>query len=73
MPKLVIKDIVLVKILTKYYGFYVYGRHGSHSKLRDTKGHTVIVSIHNEEVKQGTLNAILKQAGLEKEGILKYK
>ena len=48
MPRLVIKDIELVKILTKYYGFSVYGRHGSHVKLRDTKGHTTIVSIHNK-------------------------
>ena len=72
MPKLVIKDITLVKVLTKYYGFSIYGRHGSHVKLRDMKGHTTIVAIHNEQIKQGTLNAILKQTGLEKEDVLKY-
>jgi predicted RNA binding protein YcfA (HicA-like mRNA interferase family) len=72
MPRLVIKDTALVKVLTKHYGFYIYGRHGSHVKFRDDKGHTVIVSIHNEDVKQGTLNAILRQSGLEKSDILKY-
>ena len=72
MPRLVIKDIALVKILIKHYGFSIYGRHGSHVKLRDLKGHTTIVSIHNEQIKQGTLNAILKQTELEKEDILKY-
>ncbi len=72
MPRLVIKDTALVKILTKHYGFSIYGRHGSHVKLRDSEGHTTIISIHNEQIKQGTLNAILKQTGLKKEDILKH-
>jgi predicted RNA binding protein YcfA (HicA-like mRNA interferase family) len=72
MPRLVIKDSELVKILTKHYGFYPISRKGSHLKLFDNRGHMTIISIHNEELKQGTLNAILKQTGLTKEDIIKH-
>jgi len=72
MPRLVIKDAELMRILVKHYGFSIYGRHGSHVKLRDLTVPTTIISIHNEQIRQGTLNAILKQTELKKEDIFKY-
>jgi predicted RNA binding protein YcfA (HicA-like mRNA interferase family) len=72
MPRLVIKDVDLVKILVKHYGFYIVSRKGSHIKLFDRKGHMTVVSVHNEEVRQGTLNAILRQTGLRKEDIIRH-
>jgi len=32
----------------------------------------VVIPLHGKELKEGTLHAILKQAGLTKEDIIKY-
>lgn len=44
-------------------GFVVAGQRGSHVKLRDAAGHTVIVPMH-AELRAGTLRSVLRQAGL---------
>lgn len=44
-------------------GFAVVSQKGSHRKLRDGNGRTVIIPIHRE-VTPGTLRAIIRQAGL---------
>jgi len=72
MPRLVVKDTELLKLLTKYFGFVAVRQKGSHVRLVDSKSHYVTIPIHNKELKQGTLIAILNQAGLEKEDILDY-
>lgn len=72
MPRLVIKDTELLKLLTKQFGFVVVRQKGSHARLIDTNNHYVTIAIHNKELKQGTLIAILNQAGLTKEDITKY-
>ncbi|MDE1845725.1 MAG: type II toxin-antitoxin system HicA family toxin [Candidatus Micrarchaeota archaeon] len=72
MPKLVIKPEKLVKILTKYYGFYPDHQSGSHLILLHEDGNMAVVPMHGTELRQGTLHSILKQANLTKEDILKY-
>ncbi|MDE2281867.1 MAG: type II toxin-antitoxin system HicA family toxin [Actinomycetales bacterium] len=44
-------------------GFAQVGQRGSHVKLRDQVGRTVIVPIHRE-LARGTLSGILRQAGV---------
>lgn len=72
MYKLIIKDTKLLKILTKHFGFNIISKKGSHVKIFDKNNHMTIIAIHNEEVKQGTLNAILKQTGIKKTDIIKF-
>lgn len=45
---------------------YVRNTHGSHELWQDNKGHSVTVSIpKGKDYAKGTLNAMLKQAGLK--------
>ena len=44
-------------------GFAQVGQRGSHTKLRDQSGRTVIVPLHRE-LARGTLSAVLRQAGM---------
>lgn len=47
-------------------GFELIGQKGSHVKLRDGFGRTVIVPMHTE-LRIGTLHSILRQAGISRE------
>lgn len=47
----------------KKIGFAQVGQRGSHVKLQDQGGRTVIVPIHRE-LSRGTLSAILRQSGV---------
>ena len=47
-------------------GFVRVGQRGSHVKLRNDSGRTVIVPMHRE-IAEGTLRSILRQAGLTME------
>jgi len=47
-------------------GFVRAGQRGSHAKLRNDSGRTVIVPMHRE-IAEGTLRSILRQAGLTME------
>ena len=71
MSRLVIKDLELLKVLTKHFGFVALRQKGSHVRLSDGIHH-VTIPVHNRELKQGTLIAILRQAGLSKEAIERY-
>jgi len=55
----------VVKALTKV-DFERVGQRGSHMKLRNEEGRTVIVPLHSE-LARGTLRSILRQAGLSPE------
>jgi len=57
-----------VSALTKL-GFVEVSRRGSHMKLRDAEGKTVIVPLHRE-LARGTLRSILRQAGLTVEAFI---
>jgi predicted RNA binding protein YcfA (HicA-like mRNA interferase family) len=72
MPRLVLKDTELLKILTRYFGFVAVRQRGSHVRLRDNNNRYVTISIHNKDLKQGTLIGILNQAGLSKGDIEEY-
>lgn len=59
------KPADMVKLLKKN-GFTVVSQNGSHMKLRNMETErTVIVPIHNKDLKKGTEQQILKQAGLK--------
>jgi predicted RNA binding protein YcfA (HicA-like mRNA interferase family) len=55
----------VVKALGKV-GFSQVSQRGSHLKLRNADGRTVIVPLHRE-LANGTLASILRQAGLDRE------
>jgi len=57
-----------VRALTKV-GFVEVSQRGSHMKLRDAEGKTVIVPLHRE-LARGTLRSILRQAGLTVEAFV---
>jgi predicted RNA binding protein YcfA (HicA-like mRNA interferase family) len=50
-------------------GFVRVGQRGSHVKLRNDSGRTVIVPMHRE-IAEGTLRSILRQAGLTMEELV---
>ena len=53
--------------LLKQNGFIEVSQNGSHKKLYNAKTNTtIIVPMHNKDLKQGTEQAILKQANLLK-------
>ncbi|MCY9030704.1 type II toxin-antitoxin system HicA family toxin [Bacillus inaquosorum] len=55
----------VIKFL-KSKGFHVVSQKGSHVKLKNSKGKTTIVPSHgNKSLAKGTLNSILKQAGIK--------
>ena len=55
----------MVKLLQKH-GFLYVSSNGSHWKMRNAKtGETVIVPMHNKDLKKGTEESILKKAGLK--------
>ncbi|AZV48860.1 MULTISPECIES: type II toxin-antitoxin system HicA family toxin [Bacillus] len=55
----------VIKFL-KSKGFSVVSQKGSHVKLKNSKGKTTIVPSHgNKSLAKGTLNSILKQAGIK--------
>ncbi len=55
----------LIKLL-KDNGFEETGSNGSHRKLYNSKTNkTVVVPYHSKEMKKGTEQGILKQAGLK--------
>ena len=59
------KPIDMIKQLQRN-GFIIVSQNGSHVKLKNPEvGRTVIVPMHNKDLKKGTEQAILKQAGLK--------
>lgn len=71
MAKLpVISGIELVKILVKYFGFKIIGRKGSHVTLTNDV-RFITIPLHSELAK-GTLNSVLKDAGIKREEFLNY-
>jgi len=68
MPLLSAKEVVKFLAL---HGFELKGQVGSHMKLKDGKGHVVTVPAYNE-IPQGVMHSILKQAGLARKDLEKY-
>lgn len=70
MPSITSKK--LLKFLGKR-GFYVNRQSGSHIILhhdKDTKKR-ITLPLHNKDLKPGTLNSILKQAGIDKKDLFR--
>lgn len=65
-----VKPKHVIKVLQKC-GFMIHHIKGSHHKLKHSEtGKRVIVALHNKDIKPGTLNAILREAGLSREEFL---
>ena len=67
LPSLSSKE--LIKILENN-GFVLKRIHGSHHYyIHSGTGKITVVPMHNKDLAKGTLHAILKQAGIDKENI----
>lgn len=56
----------LIKLLEKH-GFLLKRSKGSHHIFYNAISNiTIVVPVHNKDIKKGTLLAILKQAGIDK-------
>jgi len=62
----------LLKLLKKK-GFYISRQSGSHLILHTDKDKAkrVTLPVHNKNLKPGTLNSILEQAGIDKKELFK--
>jgi len=68
-PRLpVVSGSAVVRALAKV-GFAEVSQRGSHLKLRDSAGKTVIIPMHRE-LARGTLRSILRQADLTVEAFI---
>ena len=63
---------VVVKILTKQFGFTVIRQKGSHISLVDEDKKRLVVIPRHDPIKEHTLKSILDQAGIAKEDFIKY-
>jgi len=70
MPSIIPKK--LLKFLEKKK-FYIHHQVGSHIVLKSLADPSkrVTLPMHNKDLKQGTLSAILKQAGIDKKELFK--
>lgn len=60
-----IKPSEMIKLLKKN-GFIIVSQNGSNVKMRNQEtGNQTIVPLHNKDLKKGTEQTILKQAGLK--------
>ena len=65
-PRLPVVSGAAVSKALQQRGFDVVSQRGSHRKLRNADGRTVIVPLHSS-VAPGTLRSIVRQAGLTAE------
>ena len=71
MPKLPqIKPNPLIRFFQKQ-GFIVTRQTGSHARLAHLDGRKITIAIHSKPIAPGTLNAILKQAKMDRNIFLK--
>lgn len=54
-----------IETVLKKIGFIFVSQKGSHGKLKNTSGKTVILPMNKREIPYGTFRSILKQAGLD--------
>ena len=62
----------LLKFLQKR-GFYIHHQVGSHITLKHESDTTkrVTIPLHNKDLKPGTLNSVMKQAGIDRAELFK--
>jgi predicted RNA binding protein YcfA (HicA-like mRNA interferase family) len=73
MPKPIPFRIIIKALKRK--GFFFVSQTGSHAKYRKSGNPvlTVIIPIHEKEIRYGTFRSILRQSGLGKEDFKKKK
>ena len=60
----------IVKVLKKI-GYFIHHQKGSHIFLHNTSANKSIIVPNHKELKKGTLNSILKKAGLTIQDLIK--
>jgi mRNA interferase HicA len=56
----------------KQTGFVEKRQVGSHLSLENAEGRTIVVPMHNRELKRGMLMALIKDAGLTQDEFMKF-
>jgi len=65
-----LSGIDVIKVLRRHYGWEIHRREGSHVTLKKENERIILtVPLHNQ-LDPGTLLAILRKAGIEKEDFL---
>lgn len=65
-----VRPTLLVKLFVSL-GFMITRQVGSHMRLVHPDGRKITIAIHTKPIAKGTLNAILKQAQMDRETFLK--
>ncbi|HUD44854.1 MAG TPA: type II toxin-antitoxin system HicA family toxin [Patescibacteria group bacterium] len=65
-----VKPTLLLKFFLKQ-GFTISRQVGSHARLIHADGRKITIAVHNKPIPLGTLQAILKQANMNKATFLK--
>ncbi len=60
-----------IKVLTKHYSWEIHRREGSHVTLKKEKEIEILTIPLHSDLRIGTLLAILRKAGIEKDDFLK--
>ena len=69
MPKLLsLKPRELIKKLNKL-GFIKHHQEGSHLTMKHPSGRRAVIAMHTKDIKKGTLNSLLNEAGVSREEI----
>ena len=63
--------IKVIQVLTKYYGWVVHRREGSHVTLKKEGEMNILTVPMHGQLRLGTFLAILRKAKIEKEDFLK--
>ena len=62
---------LILKALTKHFGYKAVRMKGDHVQLEDSKGHHTTI-IANQELRQSMIKLILKDTGLEWDELKRY-
>lgn len=68
----VVKDVTMLRVLEKA-GWRLHRVKGSHhTLLHETNNGVVVVPVHRQDLAIGTLNSILRQAGITREELERF-
>lgn len=65
-----LSGIEIIKVLTKYYGWQVHRREGSHITLKKESMRDLLTVYVNKPLTQGALLSTLRKANIEKEDFI---
>ena len=65
-----LSGLEVIQVLTKYYGWGIHRRKGSHVTLKKTGSLEILTVPVHDRLDQGTLLSIIRKAGIEKEDFI---